>query len=136
MDAHDSDVCANVVGKSLEAVRLLSNLGSGNAPDSAYVLAAYDQLTTAAYLLHQIIPWTKEENSEQTWLLLPYRRIRWVRLCVRQVVLASSFAAVAPVRVAWRMVPWREGGSHGLFDLAVRPVFRWLHDSNGHAGLE
>lgn len=64
MDAHDSDVCANAVGKSLEAVRLLSNLGSGNAPDSAYVLAAYDQLTTAAYLLHQIIPWTKEENSE------------------------------------------------------------------------
>ena len=52
MDAHDSDVCVNVVGKSLEAVRLLSNLGSGNAPDSAYVLAAYDQLTTAAYLLH------------------------------------------------------------------------------------
>lgn len=50
MDAHDSDVCANVVGKSLEAVRLLSNLGRGNAPDSAYVLAAYDQLTTAAYL--------------------------------------------------------------------------------------
>lgn len=49
MDAHDSDVCANVVGKSLEAVRLLSNLGSGNAPDSAYVLAAYDQLTTAAW---------------------------------------------------------------------------------------
>ena len=33
-------------------------------------------------------------------------------------------------------VPWREGGSHGLFDLAVRPVFRWLHDSSGHAGLE
>lgn len=51
------------------------------------------------------------------------------------VVLASSFAAVAPVRVAWRMVPWREGGSHGLFNLAVRPVFRRLHDSNGHAGL-
>lgn len=52
-----------------------------------------------------------------------------------EVVLASSFVAVAPVRVAWRMVPWREGGSHGLFDLAVRPVFRWLHDSNGHAEL-
>lgn len=63
MDAHDSDVCVNVVGKSLEAVRLLSNLGSGNAPDSTYVLAAYDQLTTAAYLLHQIIPWTKEEKQ-------------------------------------------------------------------------
>lgn len=63
MDAHDSDVCVNVVGKSLEAVRLLSNLGSGNAPDSAYVLATYDQLTTAAYLLHQIIPWTKEEKQ-------------------------------------------------------------------------
>lgn len=63
MDAHDSDVCANVVGKSLKAVRLLSNLGSGNAPDPAYVLAAYDQLTTAAYLLHQIIPWTKEEKQ-------------------------------------------------------------------------
>lgn len=46
-----------------KAVRLLSNLGSGNAPDSAYVLAAYDQLTTAAYLLHQIIPWTKEEKQ-------------------------------------------------------------------------
>lgn len=45
MDAHDSDVCVNVVGKSLEAVRLLSNLGSGNAPD------------------HQIIPWTKEEKQ-------------------------------------------------------------------------
>ena len=28
------------------------------------------------------------------------------------------------------------GGSHGLFELAVRPVFRWLHDSSGHAGLE
>lgn len=42
MDAHDSDVCVNVVGKSLEAVRLL---------------------TTAAYLLHQIIPWTKEEKQ-------------------------------------------------------------------------
>lgn len=63
MDAHDSDVCVNVVGKSLEAVRLLSNLGSGNAHDSAYVLAAYDQLTTAVYLLHQIIPWTKEEKT-------------------------------------------------------------------------
>lgn len=63
MDAHDSDVCVNVVGKSLEAVRLLSNLGSRNAPDSAYVLAAYDQLTTAAYLLHQIIPWTKEGKT-------------------------------------------------------------------------
>lgn len=36
MDAHDSDVCVNVVGKSLEAVRLL---------------------------LHQIIPWTKEEKQ-------------------------------------------------------------------------
>ena len=58
-----------------------------------------------------------------------------VRLCVWQVVLASSFVAVAPVRVAWRMVPWREGGADGLFDLAVRPVFRWLHDSNGHAEL-
>lgn len=34
-----------------------------DAPDSAYVLAAYDQLTTAAYLLHQIIPWTKEEKQ-------------------------------------------------------------------------
>ena len=49
--------------------------------------------------------------------------------------LASSFVTVAPVRVAWRMVPWREGCSHGLFDLAVRPVVRWLHDSNGHVGL-
>ena len=26
MDVHDSDVCANVVGKSLEAVRLLLRL--------------------------------------------------------------------------------------------------------------
>lgn len=26
MDAHDSDVCVNVVGKSLEAVRLLLRL--------------------------------------------------------------------------------------------------------------
>ena len=32
-------------------------------------------------------------------------------------------------------VPYIRGGSHGLFDLAVRPVFRWLHDSNGHAEL-
>lgn len=63
MDAHDSDVCANAANKAVEAVRLLSNLGSGDAPDSAYVLAAYDQLTTAAYLLHQIIPWTKEEKQ-------------------------------------------------------------------------
>lgn len=63
MDTHDSDVCANAADKAVEAVRLLSNLGSGNAPDSAYVLAAYDQLTTAAYLLHQIIPWTKEEKQ-------------------------------------------------------------------------
>ncbi|AIZ15432.1 hypothetical protein [Bifidobacterium catenulatum] len=63
MDAHDSDVCANAADKAVEAVRLLSNLGSGDAPDSAYVLAAYDQLTTAAYLLHQIIPWTKEEKK-------------------------------------------------------------------------
>lgn len=63
MDVHDSDVCANAADKAVEAVRLLSNLGSGDAPDSAYVLAAYDQLTTAAYLLHQIIPWTKEEKK-------------------------------------------------------------------------
>lgn len=63
MDAHDSDVCANAANRAVDAVRLLSNLGSGNAPDSAYVLAAYDQLTTAAYLLHQIIPWTKEEKQ-------------------------------------------------------------------------
>lgn len=34
-----------------------------DAHDSAYVLAAYDQLTPAAYLLHQIIPWTKEEKK-------------------------------------------------------------------------
>ena len=32
MDAHDSDVCVNVVGKSLEAVRLLSILGAGTLP--------------------------------------------------------------------------------------------------------
>lgn len=63
MDAHDSDVCANVANRAVEAVRLLSGLESGKAPDSAYILAAYDQLTTAAYLLHQIIPWTKEEKN-------------------------------------------------------------------------
>lgn len=46
-------------------LRNLATLEAGYSLDdwSAYVLAAYDQLTTAAYLLHQIIPWTKEEKQ-------------------------------------------------------------------------
>ena len=38
MDAHDSDVCANAANRAVEAVRLLSGLESGKAPDSGVVV--------------------------------------------------------------------------------------------------